>query len=194
MIAVMADTDIFVKIKEGNIQVFESVFKEYYQRLCDFARQYCNDMSTAEEVVQDVFYQIWNKKDKLNITTSFKAYIYKSVRNNCLQIIRKKNLNQKYIDYKKHTGNFVSRSPVDDLNAKELSKIINKALEALPERCRTIFEMSRVEGLKYQEIANELSISIKTVEANMGKALKHFRNNLKEYMEIICIVIGFLFI
>jgi RNA polymerase sigma-70 factor (ECF subfamily) len=95
------------------------------------------------------------------------------------------NLDIKYENYYKSHYADESIDPADELRAKELNEIITKALNSLPEKCRQIFEMSRNEGLKYHEIADQLSISIKTVEANMGKALKHFRIYLKDYAEAI---------
>jgi len=94
-------------------------------------------------------------------------------------------LDIKYENYYKSHYNNESIDPVDEINAKELSNVIDKALSTLPERCRIIFKMSRDEGFKYHEIAEKLSISIKTVEANMGKALKHFRIYLKDYAEAV---------
>ena len=174
-----------LRIKEGDITEFEALFKEYYQRLCDFGIKYVKNIEQAEEVIQDTFYNIWKNRETLNIKTSLKAYLYTAVRNNCLQELRTRSLNIKYESYYKSHYVNESISPVDELNAKELSKVINKALNSLPERCRVIFQMSRNEGLKYHEIAEKLAISIKTVEANMGKALKHFRLCLKEYAEAV---------
>lgn len=178
-----ADKKIIRNINRGDIQQFEVLFKDYYEKLCQFAMVYLNSIEQAEEVIQDTFYNIWKNKKTLNIKTSLKAYLYTAVKNNCLQEIRKHNLDIKYENYYKSHYSNNSISPVEELNAKELSKVINKTLNSLPERCREIFKMSRYEGLKYHEIADKLSISIKTVEANMGKALKQFRSNLKEYAE-----------
>lgn len=121
----------------------------------------------------------------LTRATSLKSYLYTAVRNNCLQEIRTRNLDIKYENYYKSHYSNDSISPADELNAKELSKVINIALNSLPERCREIFKMSRYEGLKYHEIADKLSISVKTVEANMGKALKQFRLYLKDFAEAV---------
>jgi len=172
-------------IKEGDIKQFEILFKEYYPRLCEFGTKYVKNIEQAEEVVQDTFYNIWKNKEILNITTSLKAYLYTAVRNNCLQIIRVRNLDLKYENYYKSHYFNESVSPAEELNAKELSNVIQKALNSLPEKSKIIFKMSRDEGLKYHEIAEKLAISIKTVEANMGKALKHFRTHLKDYAEAV---------
>ena len=181
----LSEKKILNRIKQGDIKQFEILFKEYYEMLCHFAVKYVKNLEQSEEVVQDTFYNIWKNKENLNIITSLKSYLYTAVRNNCLQVLRTRSLDVKYENYYKSHYVNESISPSDELNAKELSNVINKALNSLPERCREIFKMSRYEGLKYHEIAEKLSISIKTVEANMGKALKHFRSYLKDYAEAV---------
>ena len=181
----LLDQEVLKKITEGDIKQFELIFKEYYERLCHFAMKYLKNSEQSEGIVQDTFYNIWKNHKKLNITTSLKSYLYTAVRNNCLQELRKRSLDIKYENYYKSHYSNESISPADELNAKELSGVINKALNSLPDRCREIFKMSRYEGLKYHEIADKLSISIKTVEANMGKALKQFRVYLKDYAEAV---------
>lgn len=173
------------RIREGDIHEFETLFREYYEALCGFGNKYLGSIEQVEEVVQDTFYNIWKNRKTLNIKTSLKSYLYTAVKNNCLQVLRTRSLDVKYENYYKSHYSNESISPADELNAKELSKVIDKALNSLPERCQKIFKMSRYEGLKYHEIASKLEISIKTVEANMGKALKHFRGYLKEYAEMV---------
>ncbi|MCG8409793.1 MAG: RNA polymerase sigma-70 factor [Bacteroidales bacterium] len=173
------------KIREGNIYEFEVLFKKYYEMLCAFGYKYLENIEQIEEVVQDTFYNIWKNRTNLNIKTSMKSYLYTAVKNNCLQVLRTRSLDIKYENYYKANQSNKSISPIQELNAKELAKIIDKTLNALPERCQKIFRMSRYEGFKYQEIADKLKISVKTVEANMSKALKSFRGELKEYSELI---------
>jgi RNA polymerase sigma-70 factor (ECF subfamily) len=181
----LLDKNVLNKITEGDIKQFELVFKEYYEKLCHFAFKYLKNIDHSEGIVQDTFYNIWKNRKTLQITSSLKSYLYTAVRNNCLQEIRTRNLDIKYENYYKSHYTNESISPADELNAKELSNAINKALNSLPERCREIFKMSRYEGLKYHEIADKLSISVKTVEANMGKALKQFRLYLKDFAEAV---------
>lgn len=181
----LSDKKISKRVKEGDIKQFEILFKEYYEKLCHFALTYVKNIEQSEGVVQDTFYNIWKNHKTLTIRTSLKAYLYTAVRNNCLQELRTRTLDIKYENYYKSHYVNESISPVDELNAKELSKVISKVLNSLPERCQIIFKMSRYEGLKYHEIAEKLSISIKTVEANMGKALKQFRLYLKDYAKAV---------
>jgi|SRR6056297_568415 len=172
------------QIKQGNIQTFEAVFRSYYEDLCLFAISYVKDKDLAEEIVQDVFYTIWEKRKELKITSSLRSYLFTSVKNKSLNYIRKEDSKQKYTTYIKNTKNDKVLTPYDEINTKELSQIIDLTIQRLPERTREIFKMNRFHGLAYKEIAEKLSISIKTVEANMGKALKIFRKALTEYQKV----------
>ena len=168
-------------IKNIGIKEFEQLFKEYYTGLCFFALRYTEDESAAEEVVQDVFYKLWEKRKKISIKTSIKSYLYIAVRNKCLQKINHLKVKQKYLKSVNNEYKISTQSPDENLIYDESIEIFNEALSRLPEKCRTIFKMSRFEGLKYKEIAFELSISVKTVEAYITKALKHFRRYFPEY-------------
>jgi RNA polymerase sigma-70 factor, ECF subfamily len=175
--------DICVKlIQSGDIKVFEQLFRELYAPLCSYANKIVNDKDKAEEIVQDIFYGIWKNKEKLEIKISIKSYLYKAVQNNCLQLIQHQHVEDKY---RQHViANLVEYQidPVREMEVNEMNSAIEKTLESLPERCRQIFNMSRFDGLKYKEIAQKLDISTKTVEANMGKALNAFRQNLKHFV------------
>lgn len=183
----------FLEIKRGNIKVFENMFREYYQGLCAYSMKYVKDIDKAQELVQDVFYNIWKKRDELNVTSSLKSYIYRSVYNKSLQYLQHQNIERKYEQYIKTSNVNYPTNPLEEVNAKELDTLIKSTYEAMPEKTRTIFNMSRVEGLKYHEIAEKLSVSVKTVEAYMGKALKLFRSSLKEYMSYSSLLLWLFF-
>jgi len=170
-----------IKQNEINLNNFERLFKKHYVHLCLYALKYINNEVLAEEIVQDVFCKIWEKRKYISIAVSFKSYLYITVRNKCLQEIK----HQKVINnYNKHIENFEKSNlegPHENLIYKETAEILNDILETLPGRCSEIFKLSRFEGLKYSEIAKQLSISIKTVEANISKALKTFKLYFPEY-------------
>jgi RNA polymerase sigma-70 factor (ECF subfamily) len=152
--------------------------------LCSYALRFVRDPDTAEEIVQDLFYKLWEKRAELQINTSVKSYLYSAVHNRCLKFIEHRNVETKYRNYYLLHESEVDNEPGDSASIRELQGVIEHTLDALPERCSRIFRLNRFEGLKYHEIAVKLSISVKTVEANMGKALKLLRKNLKNYVEV----------
>ncbi len=168
------------EIKRGNIKVFEELFRSLYPMLCGYALKILKDRDQAEEIVQEVFYNYWNKRQLLDIDVSLKSYLYKAVYNKCLHYIEHKTVINKLVATVEHSE-MAYYSPSDALQTDELYAAYKKTLNQLPERCREIFQMSRKYGMKYSEIAEKLSISLKTVEANMGKALKEFRHSLAEF-------------
>jgi RNA polymerase sigma-70 factor (ECF subfamily) len=135
----------------------------------------------AEEIVQDVFYNIWRNRDSLRISNNWQSYLYRAVYNNSMMHLRKTRREYPMEEQLNFHMQQHATDPADSMEYEEISAMISKTLEELPERTREIFELNRQEGLKYREIAERLSISVKTVEANMGKALKALRTSLKKY-------------
>ncbi|MCC9065344.1 RNA polymerase sigma-70 factor [Flavobacterium piscisymbiosum] len=172
-------------IRNGNEAAFEKIFKMYFKNLHAFAYTFMKDTDIAEEIVQNVFFRIWEKKDQLQIDDSLKAYLYRSVHNESLNHI--KHLKVKNSFQLQYSDHMESSDPDASSNmmASELENDIQKAINELPQQCRTIFQMSRFEQLKYQQIADQLNISIKTVENQMGKALRVLRTKLVEYLPFL---------
>ncbi len=163
---------------------FEQIFNEYFSQLINFSKFYVKDTDSAKEIVQNVFINLWQKKESIDSNKSIKSYLFTSVKNRSLNYIRdNKKYKSEYLDIEieKHNTFF----EVDILTSNELQEKISKSINSLPEKCRIVFEMSRFEELKYQEIADKLQISIKTVENQMSKALKVLRADLKEYLPIL---------
>lgn len=172
-------------MKKIDIKEFEILFREYYNDLCNFAAAYTKDDVNAEEIVQNVFYKIWEKRKTIKIKTSVKSYLFSAVRNNCLQEIKHQQIVRRHQEKVKQETNLSKKTPFSDLVYSETYEIFDNTLNSLPERCKNIFKMSRFEGLKYREIAEKMSISIKTVEANMSRALRKFRLSFKDYVYLI---------
>ena len=171
---------IINKLIQGDFQVFEKIFKKYYQGLCYYALKYVKENDTAEELVQDLFYKIWEKHESLDIQTSLKAYLFNAVRNNSLKYLEHLRIVNNYAKNYNPEKEYMESS--DDLvKMTELQNRIDSTLGKMPKRVRSVFTLSRYDGLKYKEIAEKLNISVKTVEANMGTALKIFRKTLKDY-------------
>jgi RNA polymerase sigma-70 factor (ECF subfamily) len=178
------DTDTMKQLSFSDLRSFEEMFRQYYQMLCSYAFRFVNDSDTAEEIVQDLFFKLWEKRDELQINLSVKSYLYSAVHHRCLKFIEHRNVETKYRNYYLLHESEIDNEPQNATGIHELQGIIDQTLDSLPERCSKIFRLNRFEGLKYHEIAQKLSVSIKTVEANMGKALKLLRKNLKDYVEI----------
>lgn len=173
----------FQQIAQGDHRAYETLFREHYRPLCAFAIQYVKSSDDAEEIVQDLFVKIWQDRQKVNITSSIKAYLFTAVRNRCLNALGKSKRNQALNEEMVVADqNEVDEDEVALRNAK-----IHAAIEELPEMRRKVFKMSRFEGLKYKEIAEQLGISIKTVENQMGNALKTLRSELADLMPLLAL-------
>jgi len=166
----------FKKIKDGNVQAFETLFRSYYEPLCRYALQWVENMETAEEIVQDLFYVLWKERQTLQVFTSVNGYLYRSVKNRSLQYVEKRKVRDAYQKMYAEDVPMETSTPLEELEYKELEQHIEETLCRLPERRQVIFRMSRMEGKKYHEIAQELQISVKTVEAEMTKALQELRD------------------
>ncbi|MDR2919048.1 MAG: RNA polymerase sigma-70 factor [Tannerella sp.] len=176
------DIAVFKKIKQGDIKTFEKVFRQYYAPLCIYAFSITSRKDISEEVVQDVFYNIWKERENIQILRSVKNYLYGAVRNQSLRYLEHLLVQERHRAYVVNGENFISEySPQEQLEYKELEGIINRTLKKLPERRMQIFRMHRVDGKKYKEIADHFSISIKTVEAEMTKAYRILRQEIEKY-------------
>jgi len=176
----LGDSEIVRRIRQGDAGQFESLFRSSYVSLVRYAKTLIRDHDTAEEIVQDLFFRLWKDKEKLQIESSLNGYLYRAVHNRCLHYIDHIRVVEKYEKEMAVMEQENNETPTDILHYRELQAKIARIIERLPEKCGKIFCMSRFEGLKYSEIAEKLSISVKTVEANMGRALKEFRKVLAE--------------
>lgn len=183
------DLDILLAIRQGNERVFETVFRKHYQSLCNYAFGILKDMDDAQEVVQSIFLKFWEQREAIEINVSLKSYLYRAVHNTCLN--RLKHLKVQEV-HKQYVGNYYEEnhdSATELMDKVELESRIADALEKLPEQCRLIFKMSRFEELKYQEIADKLGLSIKTIENQIGKALRIMRIELADYLPIVLFIL-----
>ncbi|HNW98067.1 MAG TPA: RNA polymerase sigma-70 factor [Bacteroidales bacterium] len=168
---------------------FEKLFKNHFKGLTWFAVRYVKDIETAKEIVQDVFINLWEKRSHIDLSKPVKSYLASSVYNKSLNYIRDNKKFDKDILAFETLFPDAGYEQTDRLVTDELEKNIKDAINELPEKCREIFIMSRYENLKYQEIADKLQISIKTVETQMSKALQHMREKLVEYITILLLII-----
>jgi len=183
------DQQYFSAIKKGDKESFELLFKTYYKSLCFYALKFLDDYDNAEEVVQDVFINVWEKRNRILAPSSVRNYLFGAVRNRSLNMLKHK----KVVDQHKMDNLKIQLEQADDdfLHEVDLMNKINAQIDALPPRRREIFILSREYGLKYREIADKLNISVKTVETQMGGALKTLRENLKEYKKMVIGIVLF---
>ncbi len=168
----------------GSKKDFENFFRENYSPLCRFAFSHLNDFDQSEEVVQDCFYKLWNNKNSIQIYASPKSYLYSSVRNACLNVLKHEKVKEGYrlsVERQDH----ISEDLENEIFATELKEKILISVARMPEQRQKIFKMSRWEGMRYKEIADRLDIAYKTVENHMGLAMKFLREELKDFMVII---------
>jgi RNA polymerase sigma-70 factor (ECF subfamily) len=168
---------------------FEHLFREYFTGLCLFARKYTGDTDSAKEIVHTVFIRIWENRFDFDWEKPAKSYLFSSVYNRSLNFIRD---NKKFISHEKASqGNLIMDDGTfsDHMESAELENRIKSALQKLPEKCREVFELSRFENKKYAEIAVSLNISVKTVETHMSKALHVLKEELKDYLTILILLL-----
>jgi RNA polymerase sigma-70 factor (family 1) len=175
-------------VRQSEKEAFRLIFITYYDSLTRFAFQYLKSVTEAENVVQDVFLWIWEKREDWQVDGTLKTYLFRAVKYKALDYLRHEEIKRKYV----REQSFVER--MWDNPAKKLEREIDEqtfieatqnAIEELPERTRTIYKMSRVEGLTYNEIADVLEISPKTVESQMSRALDSLRGSLSKYLHVI---------
>lgn len=171
------DLLLWIKIKNDDIKAFEKLFRLYYAPLCRYADSFLNDTDTAEEIVQELFYELWKERSVMEITVAVRYYLFRSVRNRAFHYLKHMQVRKNYI--RVITGEEQeSATPHDELEYRDLEHRLVTLLDKLPDRQRKVFCLNRFNGKKYHEIAEELAISVKTVEADMSKVLSVLREGL----------------
>ena len=187
MLLLTNELELYKKVQNGSLEAFDKLFLKYYQPLCRFSFGMQKDEQAAEDIVQDLFVYIWENRETINITTSVKAFLYASVRYRTLNYIKslgnRKNWESTHVDLNVEE---MTEEVVAETN--ETFELIEQAINELPEKCREIFILSRKNNLKYNEIAKRLNLSPKTVENQIGTALKRIREYLSKYIEITILI------
>ena len=171
------------RIREGDIKAFEDVFRRYYSPLCWYAMSITGSMEAAEEIVEELFYGFWRDRERLPLFRSMKSYLYVAVRNQSFQYCEHQEVRNKYREFVlSRKGRTQDSNTQEEMEYQELRHLIDATLARMPERRLRIFRMHRMEGKKYAEIASQLSLSVKTVEAEMTKALKALKKEIENYI------------
>lgn len=177
----MEDRELLDRIRRGDREAFDWAFRAYYALLVGAAESLVRSRAVAEELVQDVMLTLWQKRESLFVDDSVRAYLYKATRNRALNHLRHERVEKRSAPFLAEAPSIAPSAPAQLANA-EIASAITAALEHLPARCREVFELSRAQNLKYSEIASTLGISVKTVEAQMGKALRILRERLADWL------------
>ncbi len=172
---------IFNKMTFGDKEAFRFFFDKYYTDLCNLVNIYLHDSDTSEEIVQDVFIYFWEKKKEIQVSTSVKFYLVKAAKNKCLNHLRNQKNRTQILSKIQSTQKEKFDLPLVKIDEKLIREAIEVSVNTLPEKCREIYRLNRENELSYKEIADELGISVKTVDNQMGKALKRLRELLKPF-------------
>lgn len=182
------DREVIDRFRHGDELAFGVIFDAYYGALVRYAHTILRDMDEAEDVVQGVFIRVWQGRERLDETVLLRSMLYKAVHNGCLNKIKHLKVRAVHAKSVQQAGEqFEHESGMLD---DELQQKIDEVIERLPTQCGRIFKMSRFDDLKYQEIADRLGLSVKTVENQMGKALKILREELKDYLPLLLIFLS----
>jgi RNA polymerase sigma-70 factor, ECF subfamily len=183
--------ELLEKLIAGDRKAFEVLFRKYYLRLRNYAYRITNDINFSEDIVQDLFFNLWSRKELLQKVNSLDSYLRTSVHHGAINylkaVIQKKGINiesDQFIQFESLHLEILNYQR-DIATEKELNTAIAKAIESLPEQCRVVFKLSRDLGLKYNDIAQELNISVKTVEKHISHALHFLRNSMKDYIGLL---------
>ena len=188
----LEDHQLLQDFIKGEKSAFEALFKSYYEPVCRYVIRVIKDQDTTEEIVQSTFVNLWEKRELIREDISFRSYLFRAAYNTALNYLKHKKVVYAHVNSKQERITEIQSSYISHQPDFELQNRIKEALSDLPPQCQRVFRMSREEGLKYHEIAEELRISKKTVEVHMGKALKLLRNSLKDYLPIIILLLNFI--
>ena len=176
----MSDQQDLDRLREGIEEGFDTIFRTYYADLVGFAQAILRDRTAAEDTTQDVMLELWRRRNNIVLDTSLRAYLLQATRNRALNLIRHRRV-AAGVDPRDVTA--TPPAPANrSVLEREIEVVVSRAVSTLPTKCREIFQLSRVHGLKYAEIAEALDISVKTVEAQMGKALRAIRQQLGPWL------------
>ncbi len=173
---------LVAKLNRGDSNAFSEIFSAYYQDLVLFAFSFTKEMASAEEIIQETFIKLWEDRETLDVKRSLKSILLKSVQNRCIDWYRHKKIMNNYCDYVLVNKLLIENNTDNYLLCSELNGLIRSALKKMPEKYREAYEMNRNDGLKYQEIAESLSVSVRTVEDRISRALEFLRKELIDFL------------
>lgn len=181
----LSEEKMITLLKKGDWLAFNLIFDTFYLQLYFHCRKFILDPEEAKDLLQNVFLRLWERREEIEIEVSLKAYLFRSVKNECLNFIRssRPNISLSEIESDNTIQNTeILSAPDEDVESREIEKAIDSIIKTLPEQCQKIFIMSRMKGMKNKEIAKCLSISVRTVDTQIYRALKTMKKGLKDYL------------
>lgn len=172
-------------LKNRDEPVFGDLFKTHFKPLRNYAFSFVREQTLAEDIVQTVFLRLWEKIEVLNFTDSIAAYLYRAVYNESLNALKHNKVRRSHQSWLNRQMKVHTDTAHKNLHLRDLEQKLRPAINALPEQCRTVFQLSRYEDLRYRDISLRLGISVKTVENQMGKALKLLRAALVDFLPLL---------
>jgi RNA polymerase sigma-70 factor (ECF subfamily) len=192
------DNDIVLQLRTGDNHAYKYIYDKYYTLLCSIAHEYVKDDFSATTIVDDLIFHLWEKRESLDIRTSLRGYLIRSVINRCINYLNlekeKREISFSSMNSRQEEAVLRYESfeyPSAGLLELELEEKISQAIEHLPEECREVFKMSRMDDKKYEEIASELNVSVNTVKYHMKNALLKLRNELSKYLIVLVFICFF---
>ncbi|PZP49309.1 MAG: hypothetical protein DI598_08150 [Pseudopedobacter saltans] len=188
---------LFSKIAQGDMSAYLVVYQAYYETIHSVAYQYCKLKHLADDATQQVFVELWERRDKLVSVENPEAWLWVIARNQTIKIIKKEMSHRAYVEYLKNYFSDEEMTPINQLIVKQRCSLIDRIINSLPARQLETYRLSREEGLTYQQIAKKLGIGIETVKEHIAKALKNIRTALKAHeheLRIVFIIFSQFFI
>lgn len=180
------DAFLLRHLKQDDERAFQTLYERYWENMYAYVYNRLHDREASEEVVQNVFFSLWEKRHVLEVTSSLPGYLFAASKHGLLNIIRAERVRVSYAaDFSVFMAQQHDYSNEEWQNLKDLERAVEESLAQLPEKCRTIFNMSRRQHLSIQKIASQLNLSTKTVENNLTQALKHLRTSLGEFLAVL---------
>jgi RNA polymerase sigma-70 factor (ECF subfamily) len=185
------DEELFALIKHNDSKALKELFNKYFISLCGFSYTYVKSVDLSEEVVSDIFFNIWLKRSTLEIKSNLKAYLYTATRNRSINYLAKEKRNWESLEVVDYESVSLENLPDEIINFKELESMVESIIQKLPPKRQLVFRLNRIDGLSYKEISEVLSISINTVQNHMVKAVEFISNqypNLKSIFTLLVLL------
>jgi RNA polymerase sigma-70 factor, ECF subfamily len=190
------EESILIQIRNGDEKAFETLFRSYFNQLLQYAREILKDHCAAEEIAEEIFLHLWENREKITIESSIRAYLFRSAYNKCINHLRHQKVQDRYklfflhhVTSEAYSSEYSFDYPLSGLINKEIENLVEKSIQKLPQQCREIFRLSRIEEMRNQKIAEQLGLSVSTVKTQISRALIKIRKDLQEVLPFFILIL-----